>query len=271
MKTLLATDLDGTLLNAERRAGEHDLATLRELAAAGICRAAVTGRSLHSVRQALPPDFPIDYLVFSSGTGILDWRSGELLATCSLPAADVNRAARILRERNANFMVHDPVPHNHRFLHFESRPEDTDYRRRRDYDPSLARPLDPDSVLGEAAQLLAVLPPDLDRFASLRQALAEFQVIRTTSPMDGRSIWLEIFPVEASKAQGCAWLVERLGLDRDRTYCLGNDYNDLDMLEWGAHAVVVANAPEDLRARFPVTASHNHNPLTAACAVWGLC
>ena len=77
MKTLLATDLDGTLLNAERRAGERDLGTLRELAAAGVCRAAVTGRSLHSVRRVLPPDFPIDYLVFSSGTGILDWRSGE--------------------------------------------------------------------------------------------------------------------------------------------------------------------------------------------------
>jgi hydroxymethylpyrimidine pyrophosphatase-like HAD family hydrolase len=270
MKALLATDLDGTLLNTERRAGEHDLATLHALAAAGVYRAAVTGRSLHSARRVLPPDFPIDYLVFSSGVGILDWRSGELLAACSLPPAHVNSAARILREQNANFMVHDPVPDNHHFLHFESCPEDTDYRRRRDFDPHLARPLDPDSVLGEAAQLLAVLPPDLERFAALCQALAEFQVIRTTSPIDGRSIWLEIFPLEASKAQGCAWLTERLGLAPDQTYCLGNDYNDLDMLEWGAHAAVVANAPEELRSRFPVTVSHNHNPLTAACRMWGL-
>lgn len=270
MKTLLATDLDGTLLNAERQAGEEDLATLRGLAAAGVCRAVVTGCSLHSTRRVLPADFPIDYLVFSSGAGILDWRSGELLAARSLPAKEVDRAARILREQNANFMVHDPVPHNHRFLHHESRPEDTDYRRRRDFEPHFARPLGPDDSLGEAAQLLAVLPPDLERFATLSQALAGFQVIRTTSPLDGRSIWLEIFPREASKAQGCAWLVEHLGLAGEGTHCLGNDYNDLDMLEWGVRAAVVANAPEELRARFPVTVSHNHNPLTAACRIWGL-
>lgn len=270
MRALLATDLDGTLLSAERRASERDLASLRDLAAAGVCRAAVTGRSLHSARRVLPPDFPIDYLVFSSGAGTLHWPTGELLASQSIPAADVARAVDILLAQRANFMVHNLVPDNHRFRHHESIGEATDFRRRRDYDPAAARPLVPNEPLGEASQLLAVIPLDLARLAALRAALADFQVVRTTSPLDAESIWVEIFPAGVSKASGCAWLAEHLRIPREQTFCLGNDYNDLDMLEWGTHAAVVANAPADLRARFPATASHNHDPLTAACQTWGL-
>jgi hydroxymethylpyrimidine pyrophosphatase-like HAD family hydrolase len=118
--------------------------------------------------------------------------------------------------------------------------------------------------------LLAVIPPDLERMEVLRRALSGLQVIRTTSPVDGRSIWVEFFPQGVSKASGCAWLADRLGLGQADVYALGNDYNDLHMLEWAGHAAVVANAASDLREQFAVVSSHDEDGLTSACTRWGL-
>jgi len=268
---LLATDLDGTLLTSQRRATEQDLKTLHQLGQDRVCRAVVTGRSLHSARRALPADFPIDYLVFSSGAGIVDWRTGELLVAHQISASEVARAIDVLLAHRVNFMVHEPVPENHRFRYCQTCVEDTDFIRRRDYDPSLAVPLATDSPSGPASQLLAVIPLDLERFAALRASLTGLQVIRTTSPLDKQSIWVEVFPPHVSKASGCEWLANRFGIPHPQTYCLGNDYNDLHMLQWGAHAAVVANAPPDLRQQFAVVSSHEHDALTSACASWASC
>jgi hydroxymethylpyrimidine pyrophosphatase-like HAD family hydrolase len=243
---------------------------LHELGEAGVCRAAVTGRSLYSAQRVLPADFPIDYLVFSSGIGIWDWQRQELLVAHEIPAPQVARAVATLIGLQTNFMIHEPVPENHRFRYHESRREDTDFARRRDYDPTLGTRLGEEGHSGPASQLLAVIPRDLDRLAALREALDGLQVVRTTSPVDGRSIWVEVFPAGVSKASGCAWLAAKTGVPRSRVYALGNDYNDLHMLEWAGQAAVVANAPADLRREFAVVASHDEDGLSSACALWRL-
>jgi len=45
---------------------------------------------------------------------------------------------------------------------------------------------------------------------------------------------------------------------------VGNDYNDLDLLEWAGKSYVVENAPTDLKARFPAVASNNHGGVAEA-------
>jgi hydroxymethylpyrimidine pyrophosphatase-like HAD family hydrolase len=49
---------------------------------------------------------------------------------------------------------------------------------------------------------------------------------------------------------------------------VGNDYNDLDLLGWSATRFVVANAPRELRARFPTVASNNDGGVAEAADRW---
>jgi hypothetical protein len=49
---------------------------------------------------------------------------------------------------------------------------------------------------------------------------------------------------------------------------LGNDYNDLDLLEWSAASFVVANAPDALRNRFAAVASNNKCGVAEAIDRW---
>ena len=76
---LIATDLDGTLLKSDKSISEKDWKTLEYLASKQIVRVAATGRSLFKVKQVLPENAPFDFIVFSSGAGIYDWKNKNIL------------------------------------------------------------------------------------------------------------------------------------------------------------------------------------------------
>ena len=102
----------------------------------------------------------------------------------------------------------------------------------------------------------------------MQQALTGLTVIRTTSPLDGRSTWIEIFPASVSKSRTTGWLADRLGIPPARTASVGNDYNDLDLLDWSATCFVTANAPPDLRQRYPVVATNDDCGMSQAAGLW---
>jgi hydroxymethylpyrimidine pyrophosphatase-like HAD family hydrolase len=75
-------------------------------------------------------------------------------------------------------------------------------------------------------------------------------VVRTTSAINKSRTWAEILPSTVSKAQAIAWVAGAPGVPREATVAIGNDYNDIDMLQWAGLGLVVANAPEPLKAAF---------------------
>jgi len=79
-RQIVITDLDGTLLPSKGAFHPTDVATLQALAQTPILRLIATGRSLYSAYKAIPLNFPIDYLIFSSGAGILDCIPNRLCA-----------------------------------------------------------------------------------------------------------------------------------------------------------------------------------------------
>ena len=58
----------------------------------------------------------------------------------------------------------------------------------------------------------------------------------------------EMEPLGFSKATGIRTVTERYGIPKDRVWCFGDSNNDLAMLEYAAHPVVMGNAkPESLK------------------------
>ena len=266
---LVATDLDGTLLGPDHTLGARDAAALRELGRAGVVRVVATGRSLHAAKRVLDREFPIDYLAASSGAGIVDWRSGRILHTHRFEAGGARRVADVLTRFGVDFMAHSPVPDDHRFRFVRVRPENPDFERRVGRYGEFATPW-PEGNWAErsragagggareACQFVAILlPGETALFERLRAALSGFAVVRSTSPLDGRSLWAEVRPPGVGKAAAVAWLAERHRLDAERSAAVGNDYNDSEMLAWSANAFVVGNAAADLRERFRVVSPND--------------
>lgn len=267
--SMVVTDLDGTLLNSAHGIGPADREALQALGRAGICRVAATGRNLYSLRRVLSAEDPFDYVVCSSGVGILDWRTQTLVRATCIPSALALCCTDVLISAGVSFMVHEPLPDNHRFAFHEASSEATDFRRRCELYAPYCREWDPgEAFAAGVSQFVVILPPDLARFQGLARGLTGVSVVRTTSPLDGVSLWMELFAAGTNKSGAAAWLAERLGVAAGDTYALGNDFNDLDLLEWAAHARVTANAPAELVARFQGVPSHDEAGFAHAVRGW---
>lgn len=261
---MVVTDLDGTFSSTA-----ENMSALRELGQAGVLRVVATGRSLLMARKILEPDFPIDYLVFSSGAGIVDWKQQRLLRSHHLTAAEIYRVQRHLLARRLDFMLHEPIPNNHRFRWWASGGANPDFDRRRERHVAYGQPWSEE--LPEAASQFLVVVPQLRADAvheELKAVLVGLSVIRATSPLDRRSAWLEIFSQLVSKSRGAAWLAQRHGLSPRQVLAVGNDYNDWDLLAWAGHACVVGDAPPELCGRFPRVARDEESGFAEAVANW---
>lgn len=268
---LFITDLDGTLLGPERKIAEDDRRALHALGDAGIVRAVATGRSIFSLRRLDLAALPVDYLIVSSGAGVLEHPSGRLLRAVSMEEGDVRRACRALRELGFDFMIHEPIPETHRFRYVALTGNNPDFTARIELYRDVAQPAEKDCAApGQATQIVAILPPGraAEGVDAVRRALPGLTVIRTTSPLDGRSTWVEILPPGVSKASGAAWLADRLGIPHRLTAAVGNDFNDLELLSWAETAFVTGNAPEELRRRFTTVPANRHGGVGEAIRRW---
>lgn len=265
MLRLLGFDLDGTALNAQSQLSAHTHSLLAQRGKEGLLRIAITGRSLQTARLVLGDHAPIDYLIFSSGAGIARWDDHALLHAFHMPPASASSIASILTTRNLGFTAHLPIPHNHRFLYRRGGQRmGADFEARLEKYADMATELPhtryefPDGL----AQFVVTLKPDLAYFDGLASALAPYgDTLRATSPLDHESLWLEIFPHGVSKGAALAWLCARLGVNEEDVAVVGNVYNDLSMLSRFANAYVVANAPEELKAKYPVLPHHDEEPI----------
>jgi hydroxymethylpyrimidine pyrophosphatase-like HAD family hydrolase len=75
---------------------------------------------------------------------------------------------------------------------------------------------------------------------------AECECVCTEYPGRDLSI-LDLLPPGVSKGWALARLAARLKVDRKETMAIGDNWNDVDMLEWAGQAVVMGNAAQELR------------------------
>lgn len=245
---MIVTDLDGTLLRSDQTVADQDYQTLFELGEKGIIRVIATGRSPFSFSRVIPPDFPIDYLVFSSGTGVMDFKTKRVQTSLSIDRETVHRIALILHREGVSFKVLEPVPNNHQYVYFENGNSHPDFYRRMDYYRGYETPIsfEPPNF-GEASQFLIILPPDVKEYNRLKKLCQGVKVVRATSPIDHGSIWMELFHPDVSKGNGVKYLCDQSGIPQTETVGIGNDYNDLDLLAYTHRSYVVDNTPDEIK------------------------
>ncbi len=258
---MVLLDLDGTLLNNEKKISPSDLSVLHKLGEQGVKRVFATGRTFYSSLQVLKEDFPFDYLVFSSGAGIYDWQKKKLLNTLSIKKEKVLEIEKKLIGLNLNFSIHLPIPENHKYYYYKANSQATDFEWRNSIYKDHNFKLNNGYPLEFATQFLVILK-DVSNFQQVAKEFPAMKVIRATSPIDGKSVWLEIFNPDVSKAKGGEFICKKLNIAQSNTLSIGNDYNDLDLLDWTRFSYVVKNAPEQLLEKHAHCPDNQNNPLS---------
>lgn len=279
-KGLFVTDLDGTLLNTRRQISGSDLHALQRLRDLGYLSAIATGRSNYSFNKLMETlgytgsraSLPVDYLIFSTGTGIMELPGTGILKSFSLGPGDVSCIAQYLEAYGLDYMIHNPVPDTRYFYYRYNSGNNADFKARLKLYQDFASPLTPEDLDNSegATELLCIVPNRTGHAVAEQVArdLSQYSVIKATSPLDGQSVWVEIFAAGVSKSNAVEWLCRKAGVDRRHVFAVGNDYNDIDMLHWAERGFLVDNSPPELKPHFEVVASNDAGGVTEAIDRW---
>jgi len=257
---MFVTDFDGTLANDNSDVSAETIMQLQRVGDIGIIRVIATGRNLFSLRNVINDDFPVDYIVLSSGIGIYDWKHKQLLQKSFI---DENKTAEIYSSlilKNYDFMVQLPVPNNHFFHHVHSANPGTDFiTRLRHYETRGIKTVS--TCPKTASQFVIICSEEADHQLKLSEEFDNLKIVRATSPFDKKSVWIEILPEGISKASGIEFLKDICSVKKENIVTVGNDYYDLDMLRYSIakNTYVVENAPKEIRSEFNVIESNLNN------------
>ncbi|HWI63772.1 MAG TPA: Cof-type HAD-IIB family hydrolase [Symbiobacteriaceae bacterium] len=247
---LLALDIDGTLQNSRGEVSPRTRTAIARVREAGMLVTLATGRSL---RAALPVAETLGLtapLVLSNGALVLSPATGQSFLHRPLSRSVAVQAARLLQQLDlmvcANRfdptgpdLFHDRLPHApEQALVLRREPE---YVRQVSDMPALVAALDPLKVM--TVDRTPAVEAAADR---LRGALTgDFHVL-VTPEAPGYSL-LEVAPAGISKATGLAWLAEMTGILPAEIIAFGDNFNDLEMLQFAGLGVAMGNAPAGVK------------------------
>lgn len=266
---LVATDLDGTFLKNDKSISKENLDSLHSLGQKGILRVVATGRNLKKTMEVISSDIPFDYIVFSSGAGVYDWNHDKMLFQQNLDQQIVQQLTDFLVASDLNFHLFKPIPENYQCWYHRGSVECSEFEAYFDFHQSHSEPLPPDhQINSDACQFLVIFPNNPDRFFALKNSIEhqfpEVKVVRTSSPLDTGFIWMEIFHQSVSKGNGVKFICDTLNIEHEYTLGIGNDFNDLDLLEFTSHSYVVENGPREMKERFLPAKSNEESAFARA-------
>ena len=269
---LIALDLDGTLLNGEGEISGADAAALRALAAAGCLVVLASGRMTANIRPfytALGMDMPtIGY------NGALvrdaDQAGAGVIHETALPASYADELIDYARRErfHLNYYLDEKLYARddaklRRFADLYSRQTGAEFNFVPDLacfhgrEPTKAIIVTDPTVPGEPD------PCHRDELYEVWHARwgAEVTVMRTNPE------YLEFYHLRAGKGGALAALAHHYGIDQELTMAIGDNYNDLSMLQWAACGVAVANAAEEIKAAADWVSSRTNDEAAVAEAI----
>ena len=84
---LIAADMDGTLLDDEKRIPEENLRAFRACAAQGIEIVPATGRTMRGLPDELRNLPGVHYAILTNGAQVVDLAKNEIIDSCRIPVA----------------------------------------------------------------------------------------------------------------------------------------------------------------------------------------
>lgn len=258
---LVATDLDGTFLRNDRTISAQNIEALTKLGDKKIVRVAATGRNLEKVKQVLNNHTPFDFVVFSSGAGVYNWKEKEHIYSQNIKKESAKILLNHFIKESVNFHAFYPVPENHKHYYFRGEEECEEFERYFNFNQADAEELNRDTLPdSELCQFLVIIKEDESHFNKLKTEIEnlcpEIRVIRASSPITKGYIWIEVFHKTVSKGNGVNEICKLTGIEQNETMGIGNDYNDFDLLAFTEHSFLTENSPEEIKKHYPLVPSN---------------
>ena len=270
---IISLDLDGTLLDSQKRLSDGNRAALEEAAAKGVHIVPTTGRFFGMMPQAIR-DLPfVRYAITINGAQVYDRETDTAIVREEIP---LNMALDIIRLLDGYDVIYDCYRSNWGWMTESLQAKAEDYatdahylkmvREFRNPVPELKEYLKSTAAEGDVQKVMLFArntPGSESVTKAITDAVAErFPSIKTTS-----STWnnLELNIATAHKGNSLKRFAEHLGYTLDNCMALGDGTNDLSMIQAAGLGVAMSNAhPLVLAAADHVTTSNDEDGVAKA-------
>jgi len=257
---LFVADMDGTLLDDDKKLSEKNIQTIKKLKNYGIRFAVATGRHdsmIKSYLKHLDLQVPV---ISCNGAIVREPFGGQVFLSEALPKEQSLNVIDLCKESNADFHIygHDRIfgeKLNQKMLYYH----DLNKTLPSDERTKLVTVSDcKDIVIHETEPLYKFIiiternndrPGLLDRLSGIH-GLAACQSM---------PLYCDVMKGGISKAYALQKLAESLGIKRNEIVAIGDQLNDLELIEYAGLGIAVANAEDALKEKADVVTISNNN------------
>ncbi len=246
---LIALDMDGTTLNADKSLSPGNRQAIEEALAAGIRVVVASGRSFESLPRELLDIPGVDYAITSNGAAIYRVEDGSRCHGWVLEPASVEQILRTVPAELSLEVFVEGIPYGQ-----------ADF---------IADPVKFGAPASSVAYVQSTRHPVENIRAFIREHIRELDAIDVTTRGDEerKQVWealaanveqvylttsssqlIEISHREAGKKPALAWLADLMGVEASRIAAFGDAVNDIEMLRYAGLGVAMGNAPDEVKA-----------------------
>lgn len=266
---LIAIDIDGTLLNSQVQITQGNLGTLRRAHEAGVEIILVTGRR-HAFAMPIAEALGFPLWLISSNGAVTRSTEGELFHRDLIPAATIRKLLSWMDEFRGNAVV--TFDRDDQGALAIERADELNASISRWMEKNAAFisryvPLETclvtDPIQAMFCGTLARMKPAQERLAASGMA-NEITVLKTEYEKRDLTI-IDVLNQGCSKGHAVERWAKRRGIAREQVMAIGDNYNDIEMLDYAGNPVIMANACEELlRAGYNLTSSNDEDGVARA-------
>jgi len=266
---LVAIDIDGTLLDPQFQISPRNLAALRAAHESGIEIMLATGRR-HDYALPVARELGIPAWLISSNGALVRSSTGETFHADRLPAPVARKLIQHMDKFRPNAV-----------LTFDRQGQDAlILEREHTLNRSISRWIEKNSshiqyvtplenaLTEDPIQAMYCGSVEQMKAAQARLGLAKFidQITVLRTQYDYRDLCiLDVLNRDCTKGHALRRWAEHYGIPREQIMAIGDNYNDLEMLEFAGLPVIMGNASEELRqSGWRITASNADSGVAAA-------
>lgn len=244
MIKIICFDLDGTLLNSEKKVSDVNKAAIKKAADSGIEIVVCTGRQNRAARKFKELIGVGNYMICSNGSEIIEIDSGEELFSNSIDKEIVQILYKHFRENSSIVNFKFDTKYARYVLKSDILVDDTI-----DFDENDEKFFEQNNVL----QIVVVFKDDesCDEFAEKIKGIYGVKVEYKFSLKDKgtgeRLFYLDLVNSSVSKGNSVSGLARYLNSNLGNVVCFGDGINDLSMIQIAGYGIAMGNASEILK------------------------
>jgi Cof subfamily protein (haloacid dehalogenase superfamily) len=268
---LLASDIDGTLLNPQFQISPDDLTALRRAHASGIEIVLVTGRR-HTFALPIAKQLGFDLWLISSNGAVTRSLAGENFHRDLMPRETCRELCSAMQGFRGNTVLTFDKEIKGAIVLEHLDDLNASIRRWLEKNMAYIEFVVPIETALVSDPVQAMFCGSMERMSQALQTLdgsgleGKITVLRTEYPERDLSM-IDVLNAGCSKGHALERWTAHRGFRREEVMAIGDNHNDVEMLEFAGHPVIMGNACEELRGRgWSVTLGNDRCGVAAAVA-----